>query len=113
MQLHHVFTAVEPHRQPASGPVGGRGFRWTRPVDGRGGAARGRLRRGGRYEKAGFDGVELHGAHSYVICQFLSPDLNRREDQYGGDATNRARLLREMIDGVRARRSLTSAWAFA
>jgi len=56
-----------------------------------------------RCEKAGFDGIELHGAHSYVICQFLSPDLNRREDQYGGDVTNRARMLREMIDGIRAR----------
>ena len=56
-----------------------------------------------RCEKAGFDGVELHGAHSYVICQFLSPELNRREDAYGGNPENRARLLREMIDGIRAR----------
>ena len=56
-----------------------------------------------RCEQAGFDGVELHGAHSYVICQFLSPDLNRREDAYGGNPENRARLLREIIDGVRAR----------
>ncbi|MEE4301434.1 MAG: hypothetical protein V2J24_18495, partial [Pseudomonadales bacterium] len=56
-----------------------------------------------RCERAGFDGVELHGAHSYVICQFLSPDLNRREDAYGGNPENRARLLREIIDGVRAR----------
>ena len=56
-----------------------------------------------RCEQAGFDGVELHGAHSYLICQFLSPDLNRRDDQYGGSAENRARLLRETISGIRAR----------
>jgi 2,4-dienoyl-CoA reductase-like NADH-dependent reductase (Old Yellow Enzyme family) len=56
-----------------------------------------------RCERAGFDGVELHGAHSYIICQFLSPELNRREDAYGGNPENRARLLRETIDGIRAR----------
>ncbi|HSG89242.1 MAG TPA: NADH:flavin oxidoreductase [Pseudomonadales bacterium] len=56
-----------------------------------------------RCERAGFDGVELHGAHSYVICQFLSPDLNRREDEYGSTPENRARMLREIIDGIRAR----------
>jgi len=55
-----------------------------------------------RCEKAGFDGVELHGAHSYLLCQFLSPEMNRREDQYGGSLENRARLLFEIIDGVRA-----------
>ena len=56
-----------------------------------------------RCERAGFDGVELHGAHSYVICQFLSPSLNRREDAYGGSPENRARMLREIIAGIRAR----------
>ncbi len=56
-----------------------------------------------RCEKAGFHGVELHGAHSYLICQFLSPDLNQRDDQYGGSAENRARLLKEIIAGIRAR----------
>lgn len=55
-----------------------------------------------RSEKAGFDGVELHGAHSYIICQFLSAETNKREDEYGGSAENRNRLLLEMIDGVRA-----------
>jgi 2,4-dienoyl-CoA reductase-like NADH-dependent reductase (Old Yellow Enzyme family) len=55
-----------------------------------------------RAEKAGFDGVELHGAHGYVLCQFLSPTINRREDRYGGSAENRARLIFEIIDGVRA-----------
>ncbi len=55
-----------------------------------------------RAERAGFDGVELHGAHGYLICSFLSPELNRREDEYGGALENRARFLFEMIDGVRA-----------
>jgi 2,4-dienoyl-CoA reductase-like NADH-dependent reductase (Old Yellow Enzyme family) len=55
-----------------------------------------------RAEGAGFDGVELHGAHGYLICSFLSPELNRREDAYGGSAENRARFLDELIDGVRA-----------
>lgn len=54
-----------------------------------------------RCERAGFQGVELHGAHSYLICQFLSPEFNRREDQYGGSAENRARLLHEIIAGIR------------
>jgi 2,4-dienoyl-CoA reductase-like NADH-dependent reductase (Old Yellow Enzyme family) len=55
-----------------------------------------------RAEAAGFDGVEVHGAHGYILAQFLSPDLNRREDRYGGDEENRARILFEIIDGVRA-----------
>ena len=54
-----------------------------------------------RSEKAGFDGVEIHGAHGYVLCQFLSPTLNRREDRYGGSLENRARLLLRVVDAVR------------
>ena len=56
-----------------------------------------------RSEKAGFDGVELHGAHGYILCAFLSPETNRRDDRYGGSLENRARILFEIIDGVRAR----------
>ena len=56
-----------------------------------------------RAERAGFDGVEIHGAHGYVLSQFLSPEINRREDRYGGDAAGRARIVWEIIDGVRAR----------
>ncbi|WP_309088389.1 NADH:flavin oxidoreductase [Phenylobacterium sp.] len=56
-----------------------------------------------RAEKAGFEGVELHGAHGYILAQFLSPEINRREDRYGGSLENRARILFELIDGVRHR----------
>jgi 2,4-dienoyl-CoA reductase-like NADH-dependent reductase (Old Yellow Enzyme family) len=56
-----------------------------------------------RAEAAGFDGVELHGAHSYLICAFLSREANRRTDRYGGSPENRARLLRDIIAGIRAR----------
>jgi 2,4-dienoyl-CoA reductase-like NADH-dependent reductase (Old Yellow Enzyme family) len=55
-----------------------------------------------RCEKAGFQGVEIHGAHGYVLAQFLSPEINRREDRYGGSVENRARIVHEIIDGVRA-----------
>jgi 2,4-dienoyl-CoA reductase-like NADH-dependent reductase (Old Yellow Enzyme family) len=54
-----------------------------------------------RAERAGFQGVELHGAHGYLICQFLSSELNRRTDHYGGSLENRSRFLFEIIDGVR------------
>ncbi|RYX82171.1 NADH:flavin oxidoreductase [bacterium] len=55
-----------------------------------------------RAEKAGFDGAEVHGAHGYILTQFLSSETNRRTDRYGGSAENRARLLFEIIDGIRA-----------
>ena len=56
-----------------------------------------------RSEQAGFEGVEIHGAHGYIIAQFLSAELNHRTDRYGGSVENRARLIHEIIDGVRSR----------
>ncbi len=56
-----------------------------------------------RAQAAGFDGVELHGAHGYILCAFLSAATNRRTDRYGGAFENRARILLEIIKGVRAR----------
>jgi len=55
-----------------------------------------------RSEKAGFEGVEIHGAHGYVLAQFLSPEVNQRTDRYGGNLENRARIVHEIIDGIRA-----------
>lgn len=56
-----------------------------------------------RAEKAGFDGVEIHGAHGYILSDFLSPEFNQRTDEYGGPLENRARLIWEIIDGIKAR----------
>jgi 2,4-dienoyl-CoA reductase-like NADH-dependent reductase (Old Yellow Enzyme family) len=56
-----------------------------------------------RCDNAGFDGVELHGAHGYLICQFLSSELNSRTDQFGGSLENRARVLMNIIDGIYTR----------
>jgi 2,4-dienoyl-CoA reductase-like NADH-dependent reductase (Old Yellow Enzyme family) len=56
-----------------------------------------------RAERAGFDGVEVHGAHGYVISQFLNAEVNRRTDRYGGSLENRARLLFDIVAGIRAR----------
>lgn len=54
-----------------------------------------------RAKKCGYDGVEIHGAHGYIIAQFLSEKYNFRKDNYGGNLRNRARLLFEIIDGIR------------
>jgi 2,4-dienoyl-CoA reductase-like NADH-dependent reductase (Old Yellow Enzyme family)/thioredoxin reductase len=56
-----------------------------------------------RAKKAGFDGVEIHGAHGYLISQFLSPLSNQRQDAYGGSVENRARFLLEVIEAIRGR----------
>ena len=54
-----------------------------------------------RAKKAGYDGIQLHGCHGYLVNQFLSPETNLREDEYGGSVENRARFGSEIIRGVR------------
>jgi 2,4-dienoyl-CoA reductase-like NADH-dependent reductase (Old Yellow Enzyme family) len=57
----------------------------------------------GRAAEAGFDGVEIHGAHLYLISQFLSPLTNQRNDRYGGDARARATFALEVVRAARER----------
>jgi 2,4-dienoyl-CoA reductase-like NADH-dependent reductase (Old Yellow Enzyme family) len=52
-------------------------------------------------KQAGFTGVEIHGAHGYLLSEFLSPRVNQRQDRYGGDLRNRARVLLEVVESVR------------
>ena len=54
-----------------------------------------------RAEKAGFDGVQIHAAHFFFLSRFVSPAVNHRTDGYGGSTENRARLVCEIIEGVR------------
>ena len=56
-----------------------------------------------RAREAGFDGVQIHAAHSYLLSQFLSPAFNLREDAYGGSVENRARIIVEVVKNIRGR----------
>jgi 2,4-dienoyl-CoA reductase-like NADH-dependent reductase (Old Yellow Enzyme family) len=64
-----------------------------------------------RAEEAGFDGVEVHAAHGYLLSQFLSPLVNIRTDAWGGPLENRARMLLDVVRAIRARVSPSFAVA--
>ncbi len=55
-----------------------------------------------RVKKAGFDGVQIHVAHSYLSAQFISPIYNHRADEYGGSTKNRFRIVKEVYEAVRS-----------
>ena len=54
-----------------------------------------------RAKRSGYDGVEVHGAHGYILTQYISQKINHRTDRYGGTLENRSRLLFEIVDGIR------------
>ena len=54
-----------------------------------------------RAKKAGFHGIQIHGAHSYLLCEFLKPSINKRNDIYGGSSENRFRLVKEIVEGIK------------
>jgi len=54
-----------------------------------------------RLKKAGLDGIEIHGAHGFLLSYFLSSITNKREDEYGGSLENRARLITDIMKGIR------------
>ena len=55
----------------------------------------------GRAKEAGFDGIQIHAAHGYLLNQFLSPAFNQRADNYGGSVESRARILVEVLESIR------------
>ena len=106
VQLHHAglrspadLIGEAPHAPSEDAETGARALT-TGEVDA---LVEGFIAAAVRAEKAGFDGVEIHGAHGYILCAFISPQTNRREDRYGGSLENRARVVTEIIDGIRAR----------
>jgi 2,4-dienoyl-CoA reductase-like NADH-dependent reductase (Old Yellow Enzyme family) len=65
----------------------------------------------GLAERAGFDGIEVHAAHGYLLSQFLSPLVNQRTDRWGGTLENRARFLRDVVRAIRG--AVRSSFAVA
>jgi 2,4-dienoyl-CoA reductase-like NADH-dependent reductase (Old Yellow Enzyme family) len=104
LQLHHAGSRAEPElidAPVAPSEVAERGVRALSGAEVE--ALRDDFIAGARRaEQAGFDGVEIHGAHGYILAEFLSAASNRRTDRYGGSIENRARILFEIIDGMRA-----------
>lgn len=106
VQLHHGGERANPAAsgEPKVAP-------WDDPATGARALSTGEVGRvvddfaaaAARVERAGIDGVEIHGAHGYLLCQFLDGARNTREDAYGGDLEGRSRVIHEVISAVRAR----------
>lgn len=106
IQINHTGIMSNPECGPAVGPS-------AVPTRNPGGMARemtgdeihamqeAYLRAAERAQKAGYDGVQLHGCHSYLINQFVSPKTNLRTDEYGGSIENRARFCSELIGRIK------------
>jgi 2,4-dienoyl-CoA reductase-like NADH-dependent reductase (Old Yellow Enzyme family)/thioredoxin reductase len=109
IQIHHAgrqtFSQITGHQPVAPSPVPVLGGEQPRELTLEEIAAL--IRRFGeaaeRAKRAGFDGVEIHGAHGYLISQFLSPLSNHRQDAYGGSIENRARFLLDVIKVIRGK----------
>jgi 2,4-dienoyl-CoA reductase-like NADH-dependent reductase (Old Yellow Enzyme family) len=59
-------------------------------------------------KRAGFDGIQIHAAHGFLLSEFLSPFFNRRSDEYGGSVENRARILLEVLENVK--KAVRDSW---
>jgi 2,4-dienoyl-CoA reductase-like NADH-dependent reductase (Old Yellow Enzyme family) len=110
-QLSHAGRqtpkAVNPHpKAPSAITLGLPGGQFGQPVELTASEIEHIVRRFGiaatACKQAGFTGVEIHGAHGYLLSEFLSPRVNQRQDRYGGDLRNRARVLLEVVESVRA-----------
>jgi len=104
LQLHHAgmrspqgLIGEKPHCPSENEKFGARALSLDEVIDLRDSFIAAAL----RADRAGFDGIELHAAHGYILAQFLSATINRRNDEYGGSLANRGRLLKEIVDGVR------------
>ena len=104
IQIGHVGGRTQAHLQPV-GPSSVPHFNYKAPraltVAEIKGIVRLFVRAAGRAKESGFDGVELHAAHGFLLSEFLSPVWNKREDEYGGSLKNRTRFLVELVRAIK------------
>lgn len=104
LQIHHAGLATRSDVHPfAKGPSANPDAPGTKAMTGQevGETASAFISGAFRAQQAGFQGVELHGAHGYLLNQFASAAFNRRTDKYGGSLENNLRLATEIITGIR------------
>lgn len=104
VQIHHAGNVTHPETGPAKGPsavMGRNGMSEELTHDEVVTIRNQFIEAAVRAKKAGYDGVQLHACHNYLINQFAHPSTNTRSDEYGGNTANRARFGREIIEGIR------------